>query len=109
MRATIFAFLAILFYSLLPTAPAVGEGGHSPFVLDIPSQTYDVVCPKRDNRCDYKTGKRTHVIERASLPRFIPLYRGAETQRCLLEFCYNEDQSVIGLNPEYHLWKPSEP
>lgn len=28
-----------------------------------------------------------------------------QTVNCSLEFCYNDDQDVIGLNPEYYLWK----
>lgn len=64
--------------------------------------TYDVWCDQGDS-CSITVDGGDDMVSRERLPVYVPM--ASITKNCTLEFCYNSNQDVIGLNPEYYLWK----
>lgn len=58
----------------------------------------DVWCDPKGDTCDINDQK----VARKDLPKFVRKAMNADN--CTREFCYNDKQDVIGLNPEYMLW-----
>lgn len=65
--------------------------------------TYDIWCDPQGDSCDLTIDGGSDQVSRARLPVYVPL--ASDTSNCSMEFCYNPKQDVIGLNPDYHLWK----
>ncbi|MDM9586906.1 hypothetical protein [Pseudomonas asiatica] len=65
--------------------------------------TYDVWCDPQDDSCSITIDGGDDMVSRQRLPAYIPM--ASTTNNCTLEFCYNSNQDVIGLNPDYYLWK----
>lgn len=63
---------------------------------------YDIWCNPKGDDCYFTTNTGGRKLSRARLRAHIPM--ADDTSNCVLEFCYNEQQSVIGLNPAYPLW-----
>ncbi len=64
---------------------------------------YDIWCNPKGDDCFLTTNSGGRKLTRERLRAHIPM--ADQTVNCSLEFCYNDDQDVIGLNPEYYLWK----
>lgn len=58
----------------------------------------DVWCDPKGDTCDLND----RVVQRKDLPEFVN--KALNADNCVREFCYNQSQDVIGLNPEYMLW-----
>ncbi|HBO5770283.1 TPA: hypothetical protein L4599_002754, partial [Pseudomonas aeruginosa] len=65
--------------------------------------TYDVWCDPQGDSCSITIDGGDDMVSRERLPVYVPMAKAANN--CTLEFCYNSNQDLIGLNPEYHLWK----
>lgn len=65
--------------------------------------TYDIWCDPQGDSCDLTIDGGSDQVSRARLPVYVPL--ASDTSNCTMEFCYDSKQDVIGLNPDYHLWK----
>lgn len=57
--------------------------------------SYQVWCNPKADVCDLG-GKE---VTRDQLPQYIPI---VFTDNCALEFCYDKDMNVMGLNPDYY-------
>ena len=55
-------------------------------------------CDPKGDTCDLND----RVVQRKDLPEFVN--KALNADNCVREFCYNQSQDVIGLNPEYMLW-----
>ncbi|MFC7091152.1 hypothetical protein ACFQH5_16530 [Halomonas salifodinae] len=61
------------------------------------SNTYDVWCPPREDLCHVTMQEEVIRVERDDLHEHIPV---ADNLRdCVMEFCYDINQNIIGLNP----------
>jgi hypothetical protein len=65
--------------------------------------TYDIWCDPQSDSCDLTIDGGSDQVSRARLPVYVPM--ATIVDNCSMEFCYNSNQDVIGLNPEYALWK----
>ncbi len=65
--------------------------------------TYDVWCDPVGDACNITIDGGSDAIARDRLPEYMPMAK--DTSNCNLEFCSNSDEDVIGLNPDYDLWK----
>ncbi|MCY1450654.1 hypothetical protein D9M71_674800 [compost metagenome] len=62
-------------------------------------KTFQAWCNPQGDTCDVDNV----AVSREKLPTHIPF--STDTSNCNLELCYNSDEDVIGLNPDYVLWK----
>jgi hypothetical protein len=62
-------------------------------------KTFQAWCNPEGDTCDVDNIS----VSREKLPAHIPL--STDISNCNLELCYNSDEDVIGLNPDYYLWK----
>ncbi len=85
--------LIVFFLIMLVTSPD----------LYAKEKTYEVVCPAFSDWCVLVKGDTAIKLTRDQLPEFIPI--SYEVERCHIEFCVNADMDVIGLNPNYFLWR----
>ena len=67
--------------------------------------TYVVYCPPHSDECIVTLNGVLTPMSRVEFPRHIPIASKANSYFCYLEFCYNADLDIIGLNPNYHLWR----
>lgn len=65
--------------------------------------TYDIWCDPQSDSCDLTIDGGSDQVSRARLPVYVPM--ATKVDNCSMEFCYNSNEDVIGLNPEYALWK----
>jgi|AntDeeMinimDraft_5_1070356.scaffolds.fasta_scaffold17255_3 hypothetical protein len=68
-----------------------------------PLPTHEVVCPAFSDWCVYMKDGEALKLRREDLPEYIPIIYPLYT--CHIEFCVNVDMEVIGLNPNYFLWR----
>lgn len=61
-------------------------------------EVFDVWCNPLADVCSYGGDD----FGRDALPDYFPM--ATDTSNCILEFCVNSDDQVVGLNPSYHLW-----
>lgn len=61
--------------------------------------TFDVYCSPRSDTCTF--GADNREVEREDLPKLMPV---GGSDNCIDEFCYNDYQEIIGLNPDYGLF-----
>lgn len=64
---------------------------------------YDIWCDPEGDNCYLTTTTGGRKLSRERLRAHIPM--ADQSAYCSLEFCYNDTDDVIGLNPEYALWK----
>lgn len=62
-------------------------------------KTFEAWCNPQGDTCDVDNNS----VSREKLPAHIPF--STDTSNCNLELCYNSQEDVIGLNPDYYLWK----
>lgn len=65
-------------------------------------RVYDIWCNPKGDDCYFTTTTGGRKLSRARLRAHIPM--ADYLTNCALEFCYNDANHVIGLNPEYPLW-----
>lgn len=66
--------------------------------------TYDLWCDPRGDYCHYTADDGSeYKLTRDELLDYIPL--AVDTSDCMMEVCYDTDMEVIGLNPDYHLFR----
>lgn len=67
-------------------------------------KTYTLWCNPRGDFCDYTDDEGIdYRLRREELPEYIPI--ATDTSDCYMEVCHNTDMEVIGLNPNYHLFR----
>lgn len=65
---------------------------------------YDLWCDPQGDYCYYTTNDGSeYQLTRDELLDYIPIAQ--DTSDCMMEVCYNADMDVIGLNPDYHLFR----
>lgn len=87
-----------LVFLLLITLVRVALGGETQA-----HPTFEVVCPAFDDYCVLIKDGKTYRLKRRQLPEHLPIVR--DHARCHIEFCVNADMEVIGLNPNYYMWR----
>ncbi len=67
-------------------------------------QTFDLWCNPRGDFCNYTDADGVEYrLDRDELPNYIPI--AEDTRDCNMEVCYDDNMDVIGLNPEYYLFR----
>lgn len=61
--------------------------------------TYEVWCNPVGDSCKVTTTKGSAEVDRSKLVAYLPM--ATNSSYCSLEFCYNDNDDVIGLNSEY--------
>ena len=88
-----------------PTLSVDGPLGRlGPSEVQVSKKVYQIWCdPEGDNCYLTTTASGIRKLARERLRAHIPM--AEQSDYCSLEFCYNVTDDVIGLNPEYALWK----
>lgn len=68
-------------------------------------RVYDIWCNPKGDDCYFTTTTGGRKLSRERLRAHIQM--ADDVTNCALEFCYNAERLVIGLNPEYPLWAKS--
>lgn len=56
---------------------------------------YDVWCNPQADVCDLGSKE----VTRHDLPKYMPVRM---TNNCIIEFCYDDQENIVGLNPDYY-------
>ncbi|WP_282397111.1 hypothetical protein [Pseudomonas sp. PS01298] len=92
-----------LFGGAVSSAPVIAPAITSVKATPTASGTYDIWCDPQGDSCDLTIDGGSDMVSRDRLPVYVPI--ASDTGNCSMEFCYNSNQDVVGLNPDYHLWK----
>lgn len=92
MKLFIHMFLGFIAFGLIGDTFASG--------YPQPLTTYDIWCPPQEDTCIYTTlNEKSQRIYREDLPYVFPTIHGGTN--CFREFCFDSQENVIGLNPDY--------